>query len=47
MEIQYIDLWDVVPETLFTNSAIHYDAQGVDIVTEKLYSFIMKDIEEP
>jgi hypothetical protein len=47
IEIQYIDLWDVVPETLFTNSAIHYDAQGVDIVTEKLYSFIMKDIEEP
>lgn len=44
MEIQYIDLWDAVPEFLFTNSAIHYTEQGVDIVSEKIYSFIEKDL---
>ncbi|RJQ43154.1 MAG: SGNH/GDSL hydrolase family protein [Anaerolineaceae bacterium] len=43
MEIKYIDLWDAVPESMFTNSAIHYDEQGVDILTEKLYSLIKKD----
>jgi len=46
MEIKYIDLWDAVPESMFTNSAIHYNEQGVEIMVEKLYSFIMKDFAE-
>jgi len=46
LEIKYIDLWDAVPEPFFTNSAIHYDEQGVDIVVEQIYSFIKKDFTE-
>ena len=46
MEIKYIDLWNIVPEEFFTNSAIHYNVQGVDLVVEKLYSWIRKDFTE-
>jgi len=45
MGIKYIDLWDAVPETFFTNSAIHYNEEGVRIVTEKIYAFLMRDLE--
>ena len=44
MGIKYIDFWDVIPQELFTNSAIHYDAQGVEILVEKLYMEITKDV---
>ncbi|NMC45463.1 MAG: hypothetical protein GYA52_01390 [Chloroflexi bacterium] len=44
MGIKYIDFWDAVPESLFTNSAIHYNVQGVNILVEKLYLQIQKDI---
>ncbi len=30
----YLDLWNVVPEERFTNSAVHLDPQGVGIVVE-------------
>lgn len=43
MEIKYIDLWNIVPEAMFTNSAIHYNEQGVDLTAEKIYSLIVKD----
>ncbi len=46
MEIKYIDLWNVVPEGLFTNSAIHYNVQGVGMVAEKIYSMLMKGFTE-
>lgn len=44
MGIKYIDLWDSIPEKLFTNSAIHYNAQGVDILIEYLYPEIEKEV---
>ncbi|MGV8024932.1 MAG: hypothetical protein AB2L18_00020 [Anaerolineaceae bacterium] len=46
MEIKYIDLWNAVPTSFFTNSAIHYNEQGVEIVAQKIYSFIAKDFVE-
>lgn len=46
MGIKYIDFWDAVPEPLFTNSAIHYNVQGVNILVEKLYLQIQKDISK-
>ena len=42
--IKYIDLWDSVPEEYFTNSAIHYNAQGVDILIDDLFLKIKKEI---
>lgn len=44
MGIKYIDLWDSVPEKYFTNSAIHYNAQGADILVDALYSKLEKEI---
>lgn len=34
----YIDLWDLLPGDVFTDSAIHYDVEGVDIVITALLS---------
>jgi len=42
--IKYIDLWDSVPEEYFTNSAIHYNAHGVDILIDDLFLKIEKEI---
>ncbi len=38
----YLDLWDVVPSSHFTNTAIHYDAEGVDILAEMLGDAILE-----
>ena len=38
----YLDLWDVVPASHFTNTAIHYDAEGVDILAEMLGDAILE-----
>jgi hypothetical protein len=35
-EWKYIDLWDVVANNEFTNSAIHVSPAGIDIITEKI-----------
>lgn len=34
----YLDLWDVVPQEHFTNSAIHLDAQGESIFAQEIIS---------
>lgn len=44
--IKYIDLWDSVPEEYFTNSAIHYNAQGVDILIDNLFLKVEKEISQ-
>jgi len=43
----YIDLWDIVPETEFTNSAIHLSSIGEGILAEVILSRLnqFKDIE--
>lgn len=35
---RYLDLWDVVPQEHFTNSAIHLDAQGESIFAQEIIS---------
>ncbi len=38
--IAYYDLWDIVPESNFTNSAIHLDRTGEEILAERISSLI-------
>lgn len=38
--INYVDLWDIVPQEHFTNSAIHMDASGEEILAERIASII-------
>ena len=33
---KYLDLWDLVPQEHFTNSAIHLDAQGEEMLARRL-----------
>lgn len=40
--IDYIDLWDFVPENEFTNSAIHLNPDGVSMVADRLEEPIEK-----
>ncbi len=42
--IKYIDLWDIIPEPLFTNSAIHYNNEGVAILVDALLPYIEKEV---
>lgn len=42
--IKYIDLWDIIPEPLFTNSAIHYNDEGVAILVDVLLPYIEKEV---
>lgn len=41
-EIKYYDLWDIVPESEFTNSAIHLSNEGQVILAEKIIR-VLKD----
>lgn len=38
--INYYDLWDIVPQEHFTNSAIHMDKDGEKILAERIASII-------
>jgi len=40
----YIDLWDLVPEKEFTNTAIHTTPEGVGMIANKLSSPILDNI---
>ena len=34
--LSYIDMWDTVPATLFTDSPVHYNAQGVNYIVAEI-----------
>jgi len=38
----YLDLWDAVPEEMFTDSAIHYSPEGVEQVVNRLSDTILQ-----
>ena len=40
--INYYDLWDIVPQEYFTNSAIHLDKSGEEILAERIASIIIE-----
>ena len=40
--INYYDLWDIVPQEHFTNSAIHLDRGGEEILAERIASIIIE-----
>ncbi|BBB48491.1 SGNH/GDSL hydrolase family protein [Pelolinea submarina] len=40
--INYNDLWDIVPQEYFTNSAIHMDKSGEEILAERIASLIIE-----
>ena len=40
--INYNDLWDIVPQEHFTNSAIHMDKNGEEILAERIASLIIE-----
>jgi hypothetical protein len=40
--INYYDLWDIVPQEHFTNSAIHMDKGGEEILAERIASIIIE-----
>jgi hypothetical protein len=42
--IQYLDLWDIVPKSEFTNSAIHLTPIGEKILADQVINFVMTDI---
>lgn len=42
--INYYDLWDLVPQDHFTNSAIHMDRSGEEILAERIASIIIETI---
>ncbi|MBM3137039.1 MAG: hypothetical protein FJZ98_02505 [Chloroflexi bacterium] len=43
--LQYFDLWDLVPEQNFTNSAIHLDLTGERLLAEKVTQIIKEHCE--
>jgi hypothetical protein len=42
----YLDLWDVVPANMFTDSAIHYSPEGAERVVEQLSDPILSMINQ-
>jgi len=42
----YFDLWDVIPPEYFTNSPLHYDAEGARILAERLADIITQTLAE-
>ena len=44
--IKYYDLWDIVPEKEFTNSAIHLTVDGERILASEIYQIITEYIGE-
>jgi hypothetical protein len=42
----YLDLWDSVPAELFTDSAIHYSPEGVELVVDRLGETIHRIVEQ-
>ena len=40
--INYNDSWDIVPQEDFTNSAIHMDKSGEEILAERIASIIIE-----
>lgn len=36
----FLDLWDLLPNDFFTNSAIHYNAEGATMIAEQVYQRI-------
>ncbi len=42
----YVDLWDAIPPEHFTNSPLHYDAEGARILAERLADIIPQMLAE-
>ncbi len=40
------DYWDILPNTAFTNSAIHYNLEGAAVISEKLMEAIPKVLDQ-
>lgn len=40
--IKYYDLWDIIPEKDFTNSAIHLNMHGENVLADSVMSIILK-----
>ncbi len=38
----YLDLWDAIPATEFTNTAVHLTPQGVNVLADRLRTSILK-----
>lgn len=45
-QIPYYDFWDLVPESEFTNSAIHLTAKGEEIFADKIDTLIRNHCEQ-
>lgn len=45
LDIKYYDLWDIVPQENFTNSAIHINRDGEEILAERIASIILETSE--
>jgi len=43
--IEYFDLWDITPQSNFTNSAIHLDRAGEGILVERISTIILDRCE--
>jgi hypothetical protein len=44
--INYNDLWDIVPQENFTNSAIHMDRAGEEILAERIASILKETTQK-
>jgi hypothetical protein len=43
----YVDMWDVLPSSEFTDSAIHYTPLGARILAQNIIDMIQEFIQEP